>query len=63
MKVCLVGSAEGLTGTAWTRTGARRGWGEKSAVGVGREVFETSWSQQLLAESGPEIILCRGCIF
>ena len=59
----LMGSVEGLTGTARTRTRARRGWGEKSAVGVGREVSERSWSLQLLAESGSEIILCQSCIY
>lgn len=60
---CLMGSVEGLTGTPLIRTGARKGWGEKSAVGVGREVSERSWSLQLLAESGSEIILCRSCIY
>lgn len=59
----LMGSVEGLRGTAWTRTSARRGWGEKSVVKVGREVSERSWSLQLLAESGSVVILCRSCIY
>lgn len=62
---CHINVFNGISGqfNRWTRTGARRGWGEKSVVGVGREVSERSWSLQLLAESGSEIILCRSCIY
>lgn len=61
--VCFMGSGEGLTGSAWTRTSTGRGWGEKSAVGIGRQVSERNWSLQLLAESGSKIILCQSCIY
>lgn len=61
--MCLIGSVKGLRDIAWTRTGARRGWGEKSVVGVSREVSERSWNLQLLAESGLKIILYQGCIY